>query len=499
MTPLTPDRRALRHARALRAIRPTTPAELHRFVRVVLGIDVTRRVLTPGNAAPFDYLCHAYFEGEAPYARGEYTPGFHSIDAVVWACRGGGKTLLGAVATLLDLVLKPGVQVRILGGSLEQSSKMYEHLAALLDRPLLRPLLAGPPTLRRVVLHDGGRAAILAQSHRSVRGVRVQKLRCDEVDEFDPRLWQAAQMTTRSAELGGRTVRGSVEALSTMHRLAGPMAGLIDGGRARVFRWNAIDVAARCPAELPCDRCALWDDCGGAAKRASGFIPIDDLIAQRCRTDDRVWEAEMMCRRPTAANAVYDRFEPRHHVDGDAVDALAAAVDAVWLGGMDFGLRSPTVMLWAAADRLGADARLAIVDEHVGVGLTLDQNLAAIRAKAVAAERPALRWLAGAARNGQTGRTDVELLRGAGHRVVARPSRIEDGIQRVRRRLDRGTLVIHPRCSQLVAALQAYHFDPADPTAERPVKDGPDHACDALRYLVVALDRAGGAVTIRDY
>ena len=51
-------------------------------------------------------------------------------DPLVWACRGGGKTLVGA-ATLLDMLFKPGMEIRILGGSQTQSERMYEHFVGL--------------------------------------------------------------------------------------------------------------------------------------------------------------------------------------------------------------------------------------------------------------------------------------------------------------------------------------------------------------------------------
>ena len=140
-------------------------------------------------------------------------------DAVVWACRGGGKTMVGAVATLLDLVFKPGIQVRILGGSLEQSDQMYGYLRGLLRR-FFEDQLAAEPTQRRLRLTNGSRVDVLAQSDRSVRGQRVQKLRCDEVELFDPEVWQAAQLTTRSLD-GPPRVQGAVEAFSTMHRPGG--------------------------------------------------------------------------------------------------------------------------------------------------------------------------------------------------------------------------------------------------------------------------------------
>lgn len=500
------------------AMRPTTPDALHAWVKRGLGLDVGRTAVGRYSTPPFDYLCHSFFDGG---------------DCVVWANRGGGKTMLGAVATLLDLVFKPGIQVRILGGSLEQSSKMYEHLRGLLDRPLLRDpsgrsgVLAEPATSRRVTLSNGSRVEILAGSQRSVRGTRVHKLRCDEVEEFDPAVWEAAQLVTRSGVCGGRDVVGSVEGLSTMHRPFGLMSRLVSSGNSettesgcavaghtsggRVFKWNAMDVVARCPAELPCGGCVLWDDCEGRAKSAGGFVPVEDLIAQRRRTSDRTWSAEMMCERPGVDSCVYPNFDPRKHVAANTIShhehATNHAMNQSWLGGMDFGLRSPLVMIWARVvnteDR--RSAAVHVVDEYVVEGLTLDRHLEAIAIQAEQQGHPPatdLDWIgvdpAGHQRNAHSGRTDIAWLRDAGYRVRAARSRIAEGIEIVRRRLDRHTLTIHPRCTNLIQSMQSYRFDPNRPGQDQPLKDGPDHACDALRYLLLNLERRGSAAS-RNY
>ena len=54
------------------------------------------------------------------------------------------------------------------------------------------------------------------------------------------------------------------------------------------------------------------------------------------------------------------------------------------------------------------------------------------------------------------------------------------------------TLIIHERCEQLIAALESLHYSRTNAHDLNPVKDGPDHAADALRYLVVSLDCAKG-------
>src|SRR4051812_28315404 len=163
-----------------------------------LGLRMPTVPVCAGHDAPFDYMKHAYFEP--------------TKDVVVWAPRGGGKTRLAAAATLLDLLHKPGVQCRILGGSLDQSLRMWEHLRGDVHRcakHLIDPELRDKHFIR---LMAGSKAGVLAQSQKAVRGLRVQKLRCDEVEMFDPGVWEAAQLVTRSMNrVSGVGCRGSGE------------------------------------------------------------------------------------------------------------------------------------------------------------------------------------------------------------------------------------------------------------------------------------------------
>jgi hypothetical protein len=278
--------------------------------------------------------------------------------------------------------------------------------------------------------------------------------------------------------------------------------GLGDGNPMKVFRWNALDVVARCPEHLACAGCVLWDDCGGRAKSATGFVPVQDLIDQWHRTSKATWAAEMMCRRPSLADAVYPQFDPQLHVRrfSDSVESHLC------IGGMDFGMRSPHVMLWAAVIGEGLNARVHILDEYVATDRTLDQHLRAIKQQSAERNYPdaeGLRWVgvdpAGGQRNGHTGLTDIAVLKQAGYRVRAARSPIREGIEIIRRRLDRGTLLIDPRCQQLIRDLTAYRFDPNRPDRDTPLKDGPDHTCDALRYLLVNLDRAAKPPRRHDY
>lgn len=544
------DPRAVSLMKQVEALRPRGAAELHRFVRAVLHLDVPRRPLIEGNDAPFDYLAATFFES--------------GRDLAVWASRGGGKTCLGAAATVLDMLFKPGIQVRILGGSRDQSDHMYRHLTNMMGAPLLKPLFLTDPTTRRMRLVNGSEVELLAQAETSVRGQRVHKLRCDELELFDRSVWSAAQRVTRSATLGGVEVRGTVEAISTFHRPFGLMSEVIgppagDGGAPgvpgvpgvpgaatkpspfRVIRWSVLDVIERCPASRPCKGCEIESDCRGRAKEAGGFMKVDDVIAQHDRSGDQAWASEMMCRRPSVEENVFPTFAVEKHVvetsvgggesvliggmnreEFEAADRFQVvrgeglltvpregaldpqyADDFQYIAGMDFGVRSPLVMLWGRlcgpGDAPVAERLVEIVDEYLEVGLTMDTHCELIERRGW----PRPEWVgvdpAGNSRNSQTGLSDIAYLRRRGYKIRRMKSLISTGIGIIRRRLDRGTLRINPRCGALILGLRQYHFNLKKPQDQKPVKDGPDHVCDALRYMLVNLELGAAPIKQRKW
>lgn len=504
---------------------PASPEELGAWVARHLGVEIGDRAIVDGHSTPLEYLAHAFFEGG--FARlpeggweavGESAR--RSPDCVVWASRGGGKTFLGAVATLLDLAFKPGVQARILAGSLEQSQRMHEHLRSLLGRPGMSGLLEAKVTMRSVRLKTGSAAQVLAASQRSVRGTRVQKLRCDEVDLFDPELWRAAQLVTRSMAPApgpwGTHVRGSVEALSTMHRAHGLMWGLVEAAREDrreggwpVFRWGVVDVLERCPDERRCDGCPLWPECAGRAKDASrraGHVRIDDALRQKSRVDRATWECEMLCHRPRTTHAVFPEFDRAAHVVSAGDGRLTCRRVVGWCAAMDFGVRSESVVLLASVD----DAGVIVVErESAAIGQPVVEQVAVLRgwlAEGACADGELMLVAidpAGFNRSDQTGVSNARVLREAGWRVRGPCASVQTGLRLVRRRLAAAdgrpaTLMIHGRCRRLIECVQRYHYPENDPTCGEPSKDGFDHACDALRYLVAAID-GGPGVSVRQY
>lgn len=469
-------------------VRPADVVALRAFLRERLGVDVPGEAMVEGHQTPLDYLSHAFFARATPR------------DCVVWANRGGGKTFYGALATALDLAFKPGVEVMLLAGSLEQAARMHTHLRDLFANETLASLVEGRMTEKRVALRNGSRALIVAASQKGVRGARPTIVRCDEAELVDPEIWSAAQLTVRSCRTSeGELVPGAIEALSTHHRAGGLMHDLIASAYEEqpvrtLFRWGVTDVLERCD-DRPCEGCALWEECAGRAKQERvGHISIDDALRAKGRVDEATWRSEMLCERPARSDAVYPEFDVDAHVAPFDIEPRDASLR--WFIGIDFGLRSPTAMVWGA---LAPDDVLRIVDERVVSEVTLEHHAEAIRASRWA--QPL--WLgvdpAGHQRSEQTGLSSIGVLRKQGFAVRARRVRMEDGLRAVRRRLAPATgsptLLIHERCAHLVRAMRSYRWsDPSGDTIT-PAKDGHDHIADALRYLVVNLDAGSEART----
>lgn len=547
-------------------VEPRNRAQLAEWLSRVLDVRFPLKAMIEGHHTPLDYLTHAFFEG-VRFAPDGVTPlaaSAASVDCVVWANRGGGKTFLGAIATLLDLLYKPGIEIRILAGSMDQARRMDRHLRRLVglgaggDRNEWIRDQVKKQTDRRIVMANGSEVELLAQSETSVRGTRVQKLRCDEVELFKREVWEAAQLTTRSKECGGKEVRGAVECLSTMQRPYGIMHNLIGEARAgkrALFKWGVADVLERCGDEHRCEwridggvvseagseerdvgrvfslpvlipsgreislvpsppsspevrdqpevrRCPLFSECAGRAKdnarNPGGHIAVSDAIRMKSRVSEACWASEMLCLHPKRTDAVIPEFDVKMHV----FEGEANTENRRLIAGMDFGYRAPTVILWALLD---VDGVVRVVDERSEREVVMAEHVGALKAGRGRRERPwgRVAWAsvdpAGNAANSQTRESDIDLIRKAGVEVRSRRSKVSEGLELIRARLKpaagedgapaRPRLFIHRRCATLIESLERYHYDPDRPYKEAPVKDGFDHAVDALRYLLLGVDR----------
>ncbi len=88
---------------SLRRRAPVTRGDIKNYVKVYLGIDIPDKRICKGHNSPMDYLEYSFL---ADFAAKKAVNG----DGIVWANRGGGKTELAAIATLLDCIFKPSAR-----------------------------------------------------------------------------------------------------------------------------------------------------------------------------------------------------------------------------------------------------------------------------------------------------------------------------------------------------------------------------------------------------
>ncbi len=467
--------------------KPTTRDEIAEWVRDVLGMRVPDRAICPTHQSPMDYLAESFLDDSGD-----------SADRLVWANRGGGKTMLAAIAALLDGLYKAPINIRILGGSFDQSDRLADYLRNFLSGDL-GERVAGRMTRQRIRLTGGADIRMLSQSQRAVRGQHAQKIRCDEVDLFDPDVWGALQFTTRSSD---RT-RGGIEIFSTLHRAGGLMEQLVEQARRgegfRMFNWCIWEVIERCDeSKRRCEDCPLADDCRGKARRADGFFKIDDAIAIKARSSRNAWEAEMLCLGAKHDWLVFGEFDQATHVAD-----LEYCPDWPTYRAIDFGYTSPLVCLWIQLTPAGI---VHVIDEYARARRSIAQHAVEILRHnpgtgaspvPTTGETPVLPVVttyvdpAGRARESTSGAACTELLASAGIRCCWRVSTINEGLELIRAALAPASgparLKIDRRCRQLIEAFRACHYPLPGSAgdADHPVKDGPDHFIDALRYFFV--------------
>ena len=337
--------KAVRVYSSLQRVRPTTKQDLKNYVKVFSGVDIPDKKICQEHNSPMDYLWHSF---STDFASEERVNG----DAIVWANRAGGKTKLAALATLLDCIFKPNCQIRILGGSGDQAGRMYEYLTGFLNNGFEEFLLT-PVRKRKCSFINGSGVEVLTQSATSVRGQHVQKLRCDEVELFDENVFAAAKFTTQSTA----GLVAAMEMISTMHRPYGLMQKIVSSADqlgTPVFKWCLWEVIEKC-TDRSCSQCRLWSDCQRKAKRACGYLKIDDCETTMRRASRASWEAEMLCKKPNMENVVFNEFDPVRHVCQLDYDANLAVYRA-----LDFGFVNPFVCLWIQVDE---DGVVRVIDE----------------------------------------------------------------------------------------------------------------------------------------
>ena len=448
---------------------PPTAERLWAWIAAFTGVRVAHTPVCLNHCAPFDWLSNAWLNRQS--------------QALVLGPRGGGKSFLTAILTHMESRFKPQLGTRILGGSKSQSMQIYEAITAAVrdgrgnggsDAGVLSEILKDEARYT-----NGSHVAILAASATSVRGPHVASLRLDEVDEIDPDLREASY----GMAMARYGVSASVTMTSTWHRLGGPMADLIDrgqGGEFPVYSWCAFEVLENCPESRSgrwiggeagyehCPACPLKPWCHSQrdrngdvplAKLSYGHYAIDSLIQKVQGISRRAFESDYLCLGPKADGLWFKDFDATKNVslaaEYDPALSVHLAIDSgVFTGAVAFQVRSlsrgrPLVNVFMdyLAEGATAEANARKILEALG-----NRN---------GVYRKASTDPAGGARNpvGPTVLAEYERagLHGLIRWPIGPPADSLALVESLVASADGATsLLIHPRCRKLTAALQSY-------------------------------------------
>lgn len=301
--------------------------------------------------------------------------------AAVVANRGGGKSL-GVSFIEFFLVFIRKYDALNLGGSELQADQVYQYLLSYIESdPYWQSLVKGDTMRERTYTVDEAWIRVLTASQKSVRsphaGGRKKSGRMaggllviDEEAEAAPEIVNAALPTVNTAR------PSVVVRSSTFHNNEGTFAELIDNHVEmgfKKYRWDIFDVAEACDctgdtcqSEEKCfredhiervvdpDTGAITDKvihkayCGGRAKYADGWIPMEEIVAlwKRMKRNHPRWEIEAMGSRPSSSGHVIK------DLDAFAKNIVSMPADTLYKQGMpvtvcvDWGSSNAGVTVW---------------------------------------------------------------------------------------------------------------------------------------------------------
>lgn len=451
--------------------RPVDAYHLWLWVNRFTGIKIPTVKVCAGHTAPFTLFQRQFLDRPS---------------IALWhGPRGSGKSFLSALETHLSSRFNPRMSTRILGGSLAQSGQIYQGLTEGVrdshgecggDAHSILHLGSTKARYR-----NGSMVAMLAASSTSVLGPHGASLKLDEVDEIKPDIREQSIGTCK--ETYG--VRGSILMTSTWHRVAGPMAELLERGRNGAFpcySYCTFEVLERCPDSRSgpdlenCPSCPLVKWCHSdrdshpsglpKAKRSNGHYKIDSLIQKVQLVSARVFESDYLCLRPKVSGTWFTTFDELRHITTDADFDPRYPVHV----SVDSGVHTGAVWFQLLPRRGGASHNVRVFADYFAEGLSAEVNARAIKERTrVLCGDDLLRFRvstdpAGNARTaiGVTVRGEYERagLQGPNGLESWGGAKKQEGLQLVEALLESAdgtvSLRIHPRCRHLISAFQCY-------------------------------------------
>jgi phage terminase large subunit len=210
------------------------------------------------------------------------------------------------------------------------------------------------------------------------------------------------------------------------------------------------------------------------------FLPAEYIENLKRSTPAGMWYDRAIKGLWVAAEGlVYEHFDREMHI----VKPFAVPDSWTKVRGVDFGYANPFVCLWGAVDH---DGRLYITDEHYKANTLIKDHVTEIGKR-----RGRYSWTV--SDHDAQERAELHSL---GVPTVAADKDIEHGLQKVAERLvvqgdGYPRLMVFANCRNLIREFGLYRWEEQKDgraAKEEPHKEN-DHAMDALRYMVMQLDR----------
>jgi len=242
--------------------------ELRMFVEKAWGVRIPDTPVCSEHATPWRAFADAYF-ARAPVTVWKASRGF------------GGKSYLLALLGLTEAATLKA-DVNILGGSGEQSTNVLKYVQEFWNYESAPISLLAGDVQRETRLSWGNTVKALMASQGSVRGPHRPRLRLDEVDEMDIRIFDAAMGQTMAAvnDDGEIEVAAQTVASSTHQNADGTMTEVLKRGQRKgwpIYEW--------CYKET--------------SREANGWLLPSEIARKRSEVTAAMWKTEYDLQEPS--------------------------------------------------------------------------------------------------------------------------------------------------------------------------------------------------------
>lgn len=256
---------------------PQNEDELWWAIKAFFGVELPRVKVCEDHVSPFDAVAHAFFSRHPNYA-------------VWYASRGSGKSLALAVLGLMKSFVWD-VDVTILGGSMQQSKNVAEHMSKLMGKPNAPTYAMEKQTVTELRLHTKKTIRPLPASETTVRGPHPPMQLLDEIDEMDLKIFDSSLGQAMPQDNHwGFTVPEYIVASSTWQNPEGTMTEVIERARKvgqPIFTW-------------------CWRELLKTPSNPSGWMTQRQIDAKRRAVSEQMWKTEYELNEPSGSSRAFD-------------------------------------------------------------------------------------------------------------------------------------------------------------------------------------------------